>query len=123
MRMVKRAYRVRCRVVNATTAEHEGIHAHTHARPLGLDALPHEHARAFFALRTGHFAGFRGDFVTCAKWKTNRPFQAISHPFRRSSALESLRDSLGLHVGIKKREPTKDEYLIYFLRTFAVKRN
>ena len=120
MRMIKRAYRVHRRVVNAATAEHEGIHAHTHVRPLGLDTLPHKHARAFLAVRTGHFTGFRSNFVTCAKWKTDRLFQAFSSfDDRRFRILKPWT----IRRYIKKRKPTKDEYLIYFLRTFSVKRN
>lgn len=74
---MSRTYRVHRRVVNAATAEHEGIYAHTHVRPLGLDALPHKHARAFLALRTGHLAGLRSNFVTCVKWRRDRLFQAF----------------------------------------------
>lgn len=65
--MMRRAYRVHRRVVNAATTEHEAVHAHAHVRAFGFDALPHEHTRAFLTLGTGHSAGLRTDFVTCVK--------------------------------------------------------
>lgn len=46
-------------IVRATRAEHECVHAHAHVSPLGLDALPHEHAGAFDA---SDGAGFLTDF-------------------------------------------------------------
>lgn len=57
--------RVRRRIVHAAAAEHERVHAHAHVRALRFDALPHEHARAFFRLWPGDSTGFRRDFVTC----------------------------------------------------------
>lgn len=65
--LMRRGDRVRSRVVHATAAEHERVHAHAHVRPLRLDALPHEHARALLRIRPGDPAGLRGDLVTCAQ--------------------------------------------------------
>lgn len=107
-------YRVHRRIVNATTAEHEGVHAYTHVRPLGLDALPHEHARALFALRTGHLAGLRSNFVTCVK--REREMQTIPGVLLVSRRHRRSPWTLG-YVNVKKdAEPTNDEYLIYVPR-------
>lgn len=62
---IGRGDRVRCRIVHATAAEHERVHAHAHVRALRFDALPHEHARAFLGLWPGDSTGLRRDFVTC----------------------------------------------------------
>lgn len=63
---IGRGDRVRCRIVHTTAAEHERVHAHAHVRAFWFNALPHEHARAFFGLWPGDSTGFRGDFVTYA---------------------------------------------------------
>lgn len=50
-------------------AEHEGIHAHAHVLPLGLDALPDEHAGALDAAKG---AGLRADLVVVTALQIRR---------------------------------------------------
>lgn len=61
--MLLRRYAVVGCIVHATTAEHEGVHAHAHVCALGLDAFPDEHARALAAIWAGYPAGLWADLV------------------------------------------------------------
>jgi hypothetical protein len=53
------------RVVHAAAPEHERVHAHTHVRTLGLDALPDEHAGAVDVRLARHSTRLRADLVAC----------------------------------------------------------
>ena len=55
------------RVVDATAAEHEAVHAHAEVLTIRLETLPDKHAGAG---NTGHLAWPGGDLVTICNTNT-----------------------------------------------------
>lgn len=53
---------VLCDIVCAATAEHEGVHTHSHMASFRLDTLPNKHTCAVHAV---HRTRLRADLVAC----------------------------------------------------------